>query len=691
MYTLLFKALVTVWVCAHIINSQVYASDNLCAARSERLARLVCLNDVANTDDWNKIAKPSSLKSVRRISKWMMPANQQARLTYGFFVNTNEFTLHWKMLKKVYPDLFPDITALNYSQLIIQDQPEFHSGEIKERVYKGKTIYTFSVWDNPSLKKTDVSFDEVLQNFQAITKRFSLRPLLFEPSNRSQRRLSKHWGSKDFAVFRDSKIEYEAYSQQQSYGYLRLLSPEGLDQAQQEFSIGYQDLLVLEEVPMALNQPIAGSVTGTRQADLSHLNILNIARGTPNCFIKNAVKALADWKGKLVLFSCNEFDWNIELASLDEAQSWWASQQSNSVDIIATNRKIKKIGSLLDLPIKTFEQRELAVSVYGAKGANLAVLYQNIDAQFQLKGFLIPAYYYDQFMTEEGWEIDLGRGEKWFSFADTLAVWLNDEEFRSSRVTRHKRLKKLRKAMRKASVSADFLALLADNITKKWGNNDTMIRFRSSSNAEDALGFSGAGLYDSTSACLADDFDADGNGPSHCDQDKQKERTISRALKKVWSSLWSTRAFEEREWYGVDHRLVSMSILVNTRSKNERANMVVFSGDPDSKDNRVLINSQLGHLSVVSDKGGVFPERIIIDDSHGEFKVVDRQNSSEQKSPIISDKVASDMAHIMSKIKLSYPVPKLTSGDELLLDTEWKILEDGRLIVKQIRPFIRKP
>ena len=71
--------------------------------------------------------------------------------------------------------------------------------------------------------------------------------------------------------------------------------------------------------------------------------------------------------------------------------------------------------------------------------------------------------------------------------------------------------------------------------------------------------------------------------------------------------------------------------------------------------------------------------------------MADRQNSSEQKSPIISDKVASDMAHIMSKIKLSYTVPKLTSGDELLLDTEWKILEDGRLIVKQIRPFIRKP
>ncbi len=30
------------------------------------------------------------------------------------------------------------------------------------------------------------------------------------------------------------------------------------------------------------------------------------------------------------------------------------------------------------------------------------------------------------------------------------------------------------------------------------------------------------------------------------------------------------------------------------------------------------------------------------------------------------------------------------SGATVLLDTEWKILSDGRLIVKQVRPFLRK-
>ncbi|HYD48543.1 MAG TPA: hypothetical protein VEB21_09355, partial [Terriglobales bacterium] len=43
------------------------------------------------------------------------------------------------------------------------------------------------------------------------------------------------------------------------------------------------------------------------------------------------------------------------------------------------------------------------------------------------------------------------------------------------------------------------------------------IRFRSSTNVEDSDVFTGAGLYESESGCLADDTDDDEAGPSHCD------------------------------------------------------------------------------------------------------------------------------------------------------------------------------
>ena len=50
------------------------------------------------------------------------------------------------------------------------------------------------------------------------------------------------------------------------------------------------------------------------------------------------------------------------------------------------------------------------------------------------------------------------------------------------------------------------------------------IRFRSSTNVEDSNQFTGAGLYESFSGCLADDLDGDSDGPCLCDADEDNER-----------------------------------------------------------------------------------------------------------------------------------------------------------------------
>ncbi len=113
-----------------------------------------------------------------------------------------------------------------------------------------------------------------------------------------------------------------------------------------------------------------------------------------------------------------------------------------------------------------------------------------------------------------------------------------------------------------------------------------MVRLRSSSNAEDGLAFSGAGLYESASACLADSTDADGDGPSRCDPDKDDERTVEDALRTVWASLWSEGAWEERAWYGIDPLDVAMGVLVNEQSEDEEANIVAFTGTPTAADAR---------------------------------------------------------------------------------------------------------
>ena len=202
---------------------------------------------------------------------------------------------------------------------------------------------------------------------------------------------------------------------------------------------------------------------------------------------------------------------------------------------------------------------------------------------------------------------------------------LADPQFRGDPSLRRDRLGQLHDAMRDADCDPAFIVALKNQLLTTFGGPAVMARFRSSSNAEDAPGFSGAGLYESTNACLADDQDPDKSGPSRCDPAEPEERGLCRAVKKVWASLWLVRAYEEREWYGIDHAQAAMGILVDLRLGDERANMVVFTGDPNLPgDHRFLVNAQTGDLEVVSSDPGTSPEKTRLTLTAGEVTKIDK-------------------------------------------------------------------
>jgi hypothetical protein len=222
-----------------------------------------------------------------------------------------------------------------------------------------------------------------------------------------------------------------------------------------------------------------------------------------------------------------------------------------------------------------------------------------------------------------------------------------------------------------------------------------MLRFRSSSNAEDAIAFSGAGLYDSFSGCLADDLDGEVNGPSRCDAFEKSEKTVTRALARVWASLWNAEAYDEREWYGIDHQRAAMAVLVDPRAKGELANIVAFSGNPTTPgDDRYLVNAQAGELDVVLPIPGVFPEETLLDVADGAVTGIHRRRGSSQVPAgtyVLQDAQLQEIGGVLWQIVQAFPVDgTIPSGATLLLDTEWKILSDGKLVVKQVRPYLRK-
>ena len=89
------------------------------------------------------------------------------------------------------------------------------------------------------------------------------------------------------------------------------------------------------------------------------------------------------------------------------------------------------------------------------------------------------------------------------------------------------------------------------------------LRFRSSTNVEDARYFVGAGLYDSFGGCILDDTDGDDVGPSHCDPDEPNERGVFRAIRKVYASFYNLNAYLERLRHGVNESEVGMALLIH--------------------------------------------------------------------------------------------------------------------------------
>ncbi|HCP45357.1 MAG TPA: hypothetical protein DIU15_04915 [Deltaproteobacteria bacterium] len=664
-----------------------------CEVASSAFEAQVCVHTLEDWATWGELALPSSLADQVAATKYLAPARDDARLP-GLIMNAHQFSLHFDLLVGAFTDTFSGLSPNEYNDLILATEREFFAGSLVQLVDDNAAAFGFTVLDNPSELSLTVTYDQVLAAWTDLSDRIPLGSLAFIPTTSHQLEAAATWDAAFPIHGLASDIEYEVYTQGVGYGTVLVYTLDELDDATESAAFDYRNVLVLDEAPFDVERIISGAVTGTRQAELSHLNVRSAARGTPNCYIPDPHASLAKWNGQLVRLECGEDQLTIESATDDEAQAFWDELRPEALTIPSPDHDWTDMEGLLDVPTETSEQRAAALARYGAKGSNLGVLYQRIDSEYQLQGFLVPVHFYDAFIQSNQWSVDLGDGPSEHSFQDTLSAWLDDPEFTADGEVRRERLALIRSAMREAPVDAALIDQLEQRILDVFGDDTTMVRFRSSSNAEDALQFSGAGLYDSTSACLADERDSDDVGPSHCDGDRDSERSLSRAVRKVWASLWNMEAFEERDWYGIDHRQASMGILVNTRTGDEQANIVAFTANPTSTtDDRMLVNAQLGELDVVAAEPGVVPEKSLLDVTDGLVTAIVRVAPSSEVATgeeVLSDAQLSELGEQLWSILQDFPVDEPTPTDhDLLLDTEWKVRGDGQLIVKQVRPFLR--
>ena len=217
------------------------------------------------------------------------------------------------------------------------------------------------------------------------------------------------------------------------------------------------------------------------------------------------------------------------------------------------------------------------------------------------------------------------------------------------------------------------------------------IRFRSSTNVEDAESFTGAGLYDSYSGCLADDQDGDNAGPSICDPTETGERGVFRAIRRVFASFYNDNAYLERLRLGVDENKVGMAILVHhsTPDDIEMANGVAtgtWQRQYLSFDGRMV--TQLGAVSVANPDGTAKPEEVYFSMRTNFPPNVQLLQSSSLVR--LGESVMTWEADYLALADLLYKVghgygTMFSNEATLQLDIEYKKVQPGKLELKQVR------
>lgn len=443
----------------------------------------------------------------------------------------------------------------------------------------------------------------------------------------------------------DTDIAFLPLNNAVSFGYLRVM--------QHDDRPGPRDVVIYRSLPNELSR-VAGVITEVRQTPLSHVNLRAVQDRIPNAFIagatgNNLVAALID---KPVRYEVTADGFSLREAELTELDDYFEDLRPADEQVPPRDLEVHNIRPLDAIGF------EDSASV-GVKAANLAAMRKFKFPQGTVpNGFAVPFYFYDEFMKHNG-------------FYDYVEELLKNPEFRQSRETQEARLKELRTLIKKGKMPEWMMASL-DELHQSFPAGQT-IRCRSSTNNEDLPGFSGAGLYDSC---------------SH----KKDEGHLSKSIKQVFAGMWNFRAFEEREFYRVNHLAAAMGVLVHPNFKGERANGVAVTDDIlYQTDANYYVNTQMGEDLVTNPEAESIPEELLLgwypEDGH---QVMQTSSHVSDGKRLLSETHLNELRHHLGQIhgRFAKLYGKSMDDPRFAMEIEFKITKDNDLVIKQARPWV---
>ncbi len=513
-----------------------------------------------------------------------------------------------------------------------------------------KGIYTLEFWptDPVAFEFIELAYDIISRNAPFMTR------LAYHAPSETQRKVQRDNqdlfdASSIHTIETDelfSSTTFQPMNQQEAFG--RLVASTGTE------TLSARDIVIFKNLPNDLTY-VSGIITEIPQTPLSHVNLKAQQNNTPNAYIADAENHpdIAPLIGQNVFYRVTAEGFEIRAATQLEVETYFESIRPTQPSFPERDLSEKEIRPLWFIGFNDS-------NAYGGKAANVAQL-GSVIGDIAPSGWAIPFYFYDEFMKHNGF----------YTEAQTM---LADLEFQTDPVTREAMLKAFRSRIKKESTMPLWMYEALTTLQNDFPD-DLTPRLRSSANAEDSTSFNGAGLYDSY---------------THHDD----EGHISKSVKQVWASLWNYRAYEEREFYRIDHLASAMGILVHTNQKNEQANGVAVARnifDPNWEG--YYFNIQKGEDLVTNPEANSIPEELLaaklFGNSQFELQYIRYSNQVEEGETVLTREQVLELVDHLQDINTQFAnLYGQRFNPDFAMEIEFKITESGELSIKQARPYV---
>ena len=589
---------------------------------------------------------------------WMIDREDGDRV---YFINSRAYDLHYFFAAAYLdrPGFTPvgtheEFNLLNYRR----ENRRFVMGKLIAYADQGLLTLEFSAGDTASADMIVDAHERVASSL------FNGQELVYRPVSASQEALLPELSGQVPLVRTEDVFlgqSYQPLRQGTGYGTLRFrrvaeLASDGPAPT---------DLVVLDRVPNDIAM-VSGIITEELQTPLSHINILSKNRGTPNMALRGAFDdpALRAFEDQLVRIEVGPQEYAISAATPAEAQAYFDGLRPSEPLVPAFDSSVVDLVDIGDIGVSD-------ASIVGAKAANLGEMTRVTTTGGQAIPlpeipFAIPFARYEEHLEQN----------QLVPMIDRLLVDISG--LAPGELAR--RLFAIRWAIFAAPMDPAFESALVAEITARYGSQ-RRVRFRSSTNVEDLPRFSGAGLYTSAGASVADG-----------------ESAIADAVKVVWASAWNRQAFVERDFYRVDHALVRMGVLVHPSFVSEEANGVAVTINEFSQLRPAyFINAQVGEVSVTNPTGLAVPEQILYYTwyEEPEYEVITRsslvglQEGWPAGNAVFSDEELDELASYLEAIHRHFRIA-YGGAQGFAMDIEFKLTPGRHIAIKQARPLARR-